>query len=128
MVNVPVFEAPGQRPAASIMRTPSLLLVWPKVPAVKVLPGLPLEDVKLAPEKTSDWSATASRASTTRVRKAFFTFVPEAPLWLTRRSFQSRNRPGGWAGRGRPAPPTGVASAHIGQMASQSNSIEVRAF
>src|SRR5450756_2890807 len=100
MVNVPVFEAPGQRPAASIIRDRSLLLVWPKAPAVKVLPGLPLEDVKLAPEKTSDWSATASRASTTRVRKAFFTFVPEAPLWLTRRSFQSRNRPGGWAGRG----------------------------
>src|SRR5665647_758790 len=106
MVNVPVFAAPpGQRPAASITRTPSLLLVWPKVPAVKVLPGLPLEDVKLALEKTSDWSATASRASTTRVRKAFFTFVPEVPLWLTRRSFQCRNRPGG--GAGGPAPPPG---------------------
>src|SRR5665647_1075138 len=89
MVNVSVFAPPpGQRPVASITRTPSLLLVWPKVPAVKVLPGLPLEDVKLAPEKTSDWSATASRASTTSVRKAFFTFVPGAPLWLTWRSFR----------------------------------------
>src|SRR5450756_1851410 len=110
MVNVPVFEAPGQRPAASIIRDRSLLLVWPKAPAVKVLPGLPLEDVKLAPEKTSDWSATASRASTTRVRKAFFTFVPGAPLWLTRRSFQWRNRPGSGAGRGRPAP---VSYTHL---------------
>src|SRR5450830_1315423 len=89
MVNVPVFaEPPGQRPAASITRTPSLLLVWPKVPAVNVLPGLPLEDVKLAPEKTSDWSTTASRASTSSVRKAFFTFVPAAALLFTWRSFR----------------------------------------
>src|SRR5450756_3130128 len=74
MVNAPVFaEPPGQRPAASIIRDRSLLLVWPKAPAVKVLPGLPLEDVKLAPEKTSDWSATASRASTTRVRTVSYT-------------------------------------------------------
>src|SRR5450756_2904138 len=124
MVNVPVFaEPPGQRPAASITRTPSWLLVWPKVPAVNVLPGLPLEDVKLAPEKTSDWSATASRASTTRVRKAFFTFVPGAPLWLTRRSFQCGNRPGGGAGRGCPAPPPGVGSDQPDQLtAVQSNS------
>ena len=76
-------------------------------PAVKTLAGLELPAVKLASENTSDWSVTASSASTSSERRALPAFVLVEVLGghvaLLRCDCVGVGREGGGAGR-RPGP------------------------
>ena len=59
-VSEPTELAPGLRFDALMTYAPAMLLTWLMLPAVNALPGLPFVAVSFAPEKTSDWSATAN--------------------------------------------------------------------